>query len=380
MPDCHALVAAALAAGDLHAARARVLSEVTAPPSVDGVSFLTDAKRQRGSRQWGICNAQWAEHVDNLIKEKDHLSMVAIAHEKYYLGDSTWACHTDAPMMWTGGCCSHFTEEASSCEGLCCGIGSGDDALELPLLHEPSIHILFNTSMGTPLSLRIEQFGFLRPYDTSTVLWPAGYLLARWVASITPEAGLRLWPAITTEACGFGNEQHRRVIELGCGTGVASIAAAKYARFSFTLATDAAARALVQTTANAALNGVHASMRAQKLDWLADESVGAVAAEHGTFDLVLGAALQFETWEMRRWSVLRRLTHPGSIVALAHTTGALRGPEDVDGSGFVELERISGLAFGLHTRWSQNDADFEIVLLRRDMQGDTRRTASTQVE
>ena len=179
MPDCHALVAAALAAGDLHAAGARVLGEVTAPlPSIDGISFLSDAKRQRGSRQWGICNAQWAEHVDKLIDEEDHLSKVAIAHGKYYLGDSTWACHTDAPTTWARECCSHFIAEASSCEGLCCGIGSEAMLLSCRCSTSHRSHPI-QYKHGHSFVFTHRQFGFLRPYDTSTVLWPAGFL-ARW--------------------------------------------------------------------------------------------------------------------------------------------------------------------------------------------------------
>ena len=72
----------------------------------------------------------------------------------------------------------------------------------------------------------------------------------------------------------------------------------------------------------------------------------------------------------RRWPVLRNLTHPGSIVALSHTLGALTTTtsaekEQDDDSGFAEVERISGLEYDLPTRWSETETDFEVVLLRR---------------
>eukprot|EP00965_Chrysotila_dentata_P158102 5223104-Pleurochrysis_carterae.AAC.1 len=44
--------------------------------------------------------------------------------------------------------------------------------------------------------------GLLRPFDVSTVLWPAGYLLSQWVSS--------------QEQCA-PREGRRRVLEVGAG-------------------------------------------------------------------------------------------------------------------------------------------------------------------
>ena len=116
---------------------------------------------------------------------------------------------------------------------------------------------------------------------------------------------------------------------------------------------------------------------------------------HAPFDLVTGAALMELSTSPRLWSVLRALTAPGgaigvaandaetaadatastevvghqrrrrrgSLVALAHTVGAVASPPE--GSGFVEVARVAGLGFGLHTRWSESESDFEVVVARR---------------
>ena len=57
----------------------------------------------------------------------------------------------------------------------------------------------------------------------------------------------------------------------------------------------------------------------------------------------------------------------GALVALAHTTGAIKAPpRDGDAaSRFEEVGRVSGLEMGLHTRWSRDESDFEVVVLRR---------------
>mmetsp|Transcript_14252 Transcript_14252/g.45803 ORF Transcript_14252/g.45803 Transcript_14252/m.45803 type:complete len:118 (-) Transcript_14252:32-385(-) len=59
----------------------------------------------------------------------------------------------------------------------------------------------------------------------------------------------------------------------------------------------------------------------------------------------------------------QRRRRRGSLVALAHTVGAVASPPE--GSGFVEVARVAGLSFGLHTRWSESESDFEVVVARR---------------
>ena len=138
---------------------------------------------------------------------------------------------------------------------------------------------------------------------------------------------------------------------------------------SVVTASDAAATSLATATANVAINGLAIAVR--KLDWGDDEDLAAaVSANGGPFDLVLGAALQFEKWEKRLPAALAALTHAGrrgrrSIVAFAHTAGASAATVEGSGARFEQLERSSGLAHGLHTRWSEAESDFEVVVLGR---------------
>ncbi|KOO26986.1 capsular polysaccharide synthesis, partial [Chrysochromulina tobinii] len=114
----------------------------------------------------------------------------------------------------------------------------------------------------------------------------------------------------------------------------------------------------------------------QPLDWYDDASIAAAIADGGPgpFDLVLGAALQFEQWQEHLWSVLERLTiapstapdagdescaeggsrggdHAGSLVALSHTIGAIQSPPL--SVAFVEVERVPGAPrYGMTSRWS----------------------------
>ena len=92
----------------------------------------------------------------------------------------------------------------------------------------------------------------------------------------------------------------RRVLELGAGIGAAAIAAARCG--ASVLATDVAWRALALTVENAALSGVE--VEARQYDWDDEASAVALRRSHGPFDLIIGAALQYETWEDRLWTTL----------------------------------------------------------------------------
>lgn len=98
-------------------------------------------------------------------------------------------------------------------------------------------------------------------------LWASGVALAREVAA-APLRG-------------------RRVVELGCGLGLPSVAAA-LAGAATVLATDWSPEAVAAAARNAALNGV--TVRAAVVDWRDAE---ALVAE-GPFDLVLAADVLYE--------------------------------------------------------------------------------------
>ena len=98
------------------------------------------------------------------------------------------SCFTGfVPTQW-GGCCSGAaTKECfpsvagspSTREAECCRIGPGSTSHRaLPALQETAL--LVQLRQGAP-AMRVAQDGFLRPFDVSTVLWPAGYLLALWL-------------------------------------------------------------------------------------------------------------------------------------------------------------------------------------------------------
>jgi predicted nicotinamide N-methyase len=80
--------------------------------------------------------------------------------------------------------------------------------------------------------------------------------------------------------------QGRRVVELGCGLAVPSLAAARAG--AVVLATDASEEALDLVTRNADANDVH--VETAVVDWAKPEEL----VERGTFDLVLAADVLYE--------------------------------------------------------------------------------------
>jgi predicted nicotinamide N-methyase len=99
-----------------------------------------------------------------------------------------------------------------------------------------------------------------------SVLWRSGVALARELDD-APVAGLR-------------------VVELGCGLGVPSIAAARAGATA--LATDAAGEALALVARNAAANGVEVETAA--VDWTRPRQL----LERAPFDLALAADVLYE--------------------------------------------------------------------------------------
>ena len=426
---CDALIAPHIATGDLFAARRAALDFSRSPPALPSTVSLPFAAAPPAppsnlldKAAATACEAAWSARIDELLARPNALEAVASAHRTHSHTHHAIAfarCDADNDNLDWPSCCSLLpaapARDCGDAPAACCAIGSGSSAaLRLPMLRDPSLVIRLRT--GRLVS--VEQDGFLRPFDVATVLWPAGYLLAQWAGD---EANHHLW--LRRAHRPFASEgaaatDVARVLELGTGTGLAAIAAAlsSYGRAAVT-ATDVALRSLALATANAALNGADA-VRTLRLDWGSDDSLTAAAAEaSGGYDLVLGGALQFETWSERLWSVLRTLVRPppalqincstaamdrgdgsrggegsegdeggeggegvsrgggrgglgggrgglgGGLVALAHTTGALPSPPM--GSGWAEIARVPGLAYGLRTRWSASESDFEVVLLRR---------------
>jgi len=131
----------------------------------------------------------------------------------------------------------------------------------------------------------------------------------------------------------------RRVLELGAGIGAAAIAAARCG--ASVLATDVAWRALALTVENAALSGV--VVEARQYDW--DDEAGAedLRRTHGPFDLVIGAALQYETWEDRLWTTLSSLAGMRTPKRPATSPQGDRDPPALACSGYglvTEIPRV----------------------------------------
>ena len=229
--------------------------------------------------------------MDALLAHSGHLESVRRAHLRHFarLGGLMWeprlvecfadprAHHGTRAGGWETCCSTLRSLRSSRCGGdlaprasACCAFGNASRSfLRIPALREAWVQVRLPT--GT--LLRLEQDGWLRPFDMPTVLWPAGFLLAQWAAGGACAAGLR-------------------VLELGAGVGAPSIACALSG--ARVLATDVAPTSLALIEANAGLNGVAAAaLRTARFDWHSDADLERVAAG-GPYDLVMGAALQFE--------------------------------------------------------------------------------------
>jgi predicted nicotinamide N-methyase len=164
------------------------------------------------------------------------------------------------------------------------------------------------------------------------VLWRSGVALARELEG--EELGER------SSARAHRALADRRVVELGCGLAVPSIAAARAG--ASVLATDASPEALALAKRNARANGVRIETAA--IDW-ADP--GAVA-RRGPFDLVLAADVLYERPAVAalldllpRLAPEALLADPGRPAAGVFLEQAsLRWPVDTRVRGVVRIHRL----------------------------------------
>jgi predicted nicotinamide N-methyase len=123
----------------------------------------------------------------------------------------------------------------------------------------------------------------LRPRDSEALLDEAAFereeFLPYWA---------ELWPSALALARAVGGRSlgARRVVELGCGLGLPSIAAAFAG--ARVLATDWSPEAVARTAANAALNGVR--LQTLVCSWAEPEPIAA----RGPWDLVLASDVLYE--------------------------------------------------------------------------------------
>jgi predicted nicotinamide N-methyase len=140
--------------------------------------------------------------------------------------------------------------------------------------------------------LRHQEGGAGRGVPYWATPWPSGGALARAVAGDPPPAGAR-------------------VLELGCGLGLPSIAAARAG--ADVLATDGASDAVVFTAHSLALNGLEAEVA--EVDWA---SQGDALAARGPWDVVLAADVLYLQANVEiALRLIPRLVAPGGEVRLA---------------------------------------------------------------
>jgi predicted nicotinamide N-methyase len=152
-----------------------------------------------------------------------------------------------------------------------------------------------------------------------SVLWRSGLALAREL----DHAGLR----------------GRRVIELGCGLGAPSLAAARAG--AEVLATDIDPEPLELVERNAEGNGL--SVETARLDWFAPEDL----MERAPFDLVVGADVLYERQSVAALLELLPRLAPEALIA---------GPARPEAEAFLEWAR---------ERWTVETTTRGVVRLHR---------------
>jgi predicted nicotinamide N-methyase len=140
-----------------------------------------------------------------------------------------------------------------------------------------------------------------------SVLWRSGVALARELDRHEPPRA------------GDAALRGRRVIELGCGLAIPSLAAARAG--ARVLATDADPEALELVARNAELNGVE--IETAVFDWTSTAAADELAAR-GPFDLVLAADVLYERPTVARMlSLLPRLAPAAWLADPARPTAAV---------------------------------------------------------
>lgn len=373
--DCLALILPAVRRGDLWNARRRALASCfMAPLGTANPSFLLGAAppapspRAFNDRCSRRCAEAWGVATAELFAQPDYLHLIHRTHSRHFrrLGgaEHLWSarlaeCFADSRGHhgiradgWES-CCSSLRDlgdtDGCGAEGRsraieCCAFGNTSRSfLRIPAIREGFVQV----RLPTGRLMRVEQDGWLRPFDMPTVMWPAGFLLAQWASG----------------ACAQLQGGAGAVLELGAGAGAASVACALSSGVAHVIATDIETRSLALSTANAALNGATA-FETTRFDWHDDAELARMVAA-GPYAIIMGASLQYEAWTARLWALLGALASEETLVALVHTTGALKLDEAPARAAFREVERIGGAALGMGVGPADDVfSEFEVVLLR----------------
>lgn len=274
--------------------------------------------------------------------------------------------------------CCHFDEDSAS-------------YLRLPALRELRVAMNLSLESGKVSLLNLQQDGFLRLFDTSIVLWPAGYLLSLCVAAPNkcgiPELGTAL------EGHSF---QGPIGIELGAGIGVPSISFAlsvldglgnatkQRDRQPLVVATDKMPQALALVLSNAYYNLPQPHLIDVSLvDHSNPRSLQNLTqayfkdGEGDGFSIVLGSSLlgffdDTNATDASLWTALDILlsrSNKEAMAIFAHTTELpIKLPQSEP--KFSLLRRISGDVFQMKTR-SSSTSDFQISIFQRSQWNET---------
>jgi hypothetical protein len=264
---------------------------------------------------------------------------------------------------------------------LCCEMFEGSPShIRLPALREVAIGMRIALDNGEIMTLSFEQEGFLRQFDVSGVLWPAGYFLALCVAAPV-KCGI---PELSRLLAQTHGQVGPMGIELGSGVGASSISLAlalqsrprNVTESPLIVATDRMPQALALILANSHSHNVDKSISVHQLDHFNVTQVEGLTRAYFEkkrgFSLVLGSSLlsffdRTTDCNAPLWKALDTLLSPENPDALAlfsHTKAEPVHPPH-DGS-YRLIRRISGDVFQMRTR-SSDSSDFEISVFQRNI-------------
>jgi predicted nicotinamide N-methyase len=193
-------------------------------------------------------------------------------------------------------------------------------------------------------SISIEQ-GVAGFGQTGQVVWNAGALLAEHMAT-------RLGPSF------FGG---KRVLELGCGTGLPGIVAARLGASKLVL-TDGTKEVIARAELNAAANlkGMPVAVSSMQLNW--GEVTG---KELGTFDVLLASDVLYQAAGWRPFAqTAGELLAPNGVVLVAEA-GHQTSPADDTLRGFRVVAEGCGLACeDPETLAQQGESGYNAQLMR----------------
>ena len=368
------------------------------------MDWVADNKRPMLDRSGDDKKSCWSWIADNQNNHADSLG--GFIFEKN-------AASFDPVALWDS-CCSQLSPinnhntsvvlESSLPEAecirnsaaFCCNFGPATSSfLRLPALLELALRMDFpmesysespstnpsKSSNSTSVTFEIQQDGFLRMFNPSTVLWPTAYLLGLCLAAPNRCGVPELWNV-------FQNSDNRNYLELGAGVGLPSAVLARQLASmdqsnsnepsapSRILTADISLAALVLTITNAAMSipgdlATNLSIIPVQLNHSDATAVSEFARRHGRMKLIIGSSLQdvFDDSTLDPQHVLWQtldtlLDQDTGWVLLAHSVESLQIPPATD-FVFKHVRTVSGLVFGMTTRWNAQTSDFAISIFRR---------------